>query len=87
MMAVSLADVAREMAPQLSAEFQEGDDLNGHTIQGKGWKALVKNFFGGWQVELHRQGHATPVVLFGEDVSSMVFRMKAKLSGVQLPDQ
>lgn len=84
---MSLADVAREMAPQLSAEFQEGDDFSGHTMQGQGWKAVVKNFFGGWQVELHRQGHTTPIVLFGEDIPSMVFRIKAKLSGMQLADQ
>lgn len=84
---MSLADVAREMAPQLAAEFQEGDDFNGHAILGKGWKALVKNFFGGWQVELHRQGYDKPVILFGEDVSSMVFRIKAKLTGMEMADQ
>lgn len=84
---MSLADIAKGMAPQLNAEFVPGDDMNGHTVQGKGWKAVVKNFFGGWQVELHRQGYSQPTVLFGEDVPSMVFRIKAKLTGFELPDQ
>lgn len=87
MLAMTLADIAKQMAPQLNAEFHEGDDMNGHAIQGKGWKAIVKNFFGGWQVELHRQGYPKPVVLFGEDVSSMIYRIKAKLTGYEMPDQ
>lgn len=85
---MALADIARQMAPQLAAEFVEGgDDYTGHIIQGQGWKAIVKNFFGGWQVEVHRQGYPQPVVLFGEDVAAMIFRIKAKLGGLELPDQ
>jgi hypothetical protein len=78
--ALTLHEVAEELARRLDAQVEPGENPYERKLLGKGYNVLVGTFFGGWQATVNLPDQK-PLTFYAEALDMLELRIKAKLTG------